>query len=112
MGTRDTSPIPQWAVQCWATETDIFVALPMTQGGIPYIAKFPKSEGGLAQALAVLCARRPEVPKPSASAPANYTHPPRQPQVRRSKAEEKLRAETTEAQRETARKLIAKMGLK
>jgi hypothetical protein len=112
MGQLDPSPIPPWAIQCWATDTDIFVALPMTAGGIPYITRYPRSEGGLAQALAVLCARQPEAPKPSAAAPANYTCPPKQPQVRLSKAEEKLRAETTQEQRDNARKLLAKLGMK
>jgi hypothetical protein len=111
MGKLDPSPIPPYAVQCWADDNNIYVALPMTAGGTPYISRYPKSEGGLAQALAVLCARQPETPKPSASAPANYT---RQPQVQTtlSVAQLRLRAETTESQRENARKVLAKLGLK
>ena len=112
MGQLDPSSIPPWAVTMWATETDIFVALPMTAGGIPYITKYPRSEGGLSAALTVLCRRAPEAPKPSAASPANYTLPPKQPQVKLSKAQEKLHSETTEAQRENARKVLAKLGIK
>lgn len=112
MGRRDDNPIPPYAVTMWATETDIFVALPMTAGGIPYITRYPRSEGGLAQALAVLSKRKPEAPHPTAAAPANYTCPPRQPQVKLSKTQEKLHAETTAEQRENARKLLLKLGIK
>jgi hypothetical protein len=115
MANLDPSPIPAHAVTMWATETDIFVALPMTAGGIPYITRYVKSEGGLAQALAVLTKRTPEVPRPTAASPANYSIPPRQPQVQEVKlsaAQVRLRAETTESQRENARKVLAKLGLK
>jgi hypothetical protein len=112
MGKLDTSPIPPWAIQCWATETNIFVALPMTAGGVPYITRYPKSEGGLSMALAVLMKRQAEIPRPTPSAPANYTHPPRQPQVKLDRWHEKLKAETTEAQRENAKKVLEKLGIK
>jgi hypothetical protein len=112
MGTFDPNYIPAHAVTMWATENDIFVALPMTTGGVPYIARYPKSSGGLAQALAVLCARQPEVPKPSTATPANYTQTLRQPQVKLDRHHERLKAETTEAQREAARQVLAKLGLK
>jgi hypothetical protein len=112
MGQLDTSPIPPWAVTVWADATNIYVALPMTAGGVPYITRYRRSEGGLSLALAVLCKRAPEVPRPTTAAPANYT---RQPQVKpavMSAAQLRLRAETTEAQRENARKVLAKLGLK
>lgn len=112
MGQMTDSFRPPWAVTMWSTEQDIFVELPMTKGGPSYITRYPKSEGGLSAALAVLCRRAPEAPKPSAASPANYTIPPKQPQVKLSKAEERLRSETTEAQREAARVLIAKLGIK
>lgn len=112
MGQLDTDHIPKWAVTIWENGTDIFVALPMKTGGIPYIMKFARSEGGLAQAMNVLCAQRPaEAPRPSMDAPANYTPPRDQPQVRKSKAHERLVAETTPAQREAAQALLRKLGL-
>jgi hypothetical protein len=115
MGKLDKNPVPPWAVQMWATETDIFVALPMTAGGIPYITRYPKSEGGLSAALAVLTVRHPEVPKPTTASPANYSMPPKQPQVQEAKlsaAQLRLREETTESQRANARALLVKLGLK
>ena len=112
MGQLDPSPIPAWAVTCWADETNVYVAMPMTKGGIPYITKFALCEGGLSMALSVLRKRQKEILTPTPAAPANYCHPPRQPQVKMSKAEEPLRAETTEAQRENARRVLAKLGLK
>lgn len=112
MGTMDKSPIPAWAVQMWATEHDIIVALPMTAGGVPYLIKYPLSEGGLSEALKVLKLQVPEAPRPTAAHPANYTIPHNQPMVKTSKAHEQLVKETTESQREAARQLVAKLGLK
>ena len=102
-------------MQCWLGDHDIFVALPMTTGGIPYIMRFPLNEGGLASALGLLHKRKAEVLDPlEAKALFNIRSDPttNQPQVKLSKAQEKLRAETTEAQRESARLLIAKLGIK
>jgi hypothetical protein len=112
MGKLDTNPIPVHAVTCWADDHNVYVAMPMTSGGIPYITRFALNEGGLSAALSILRKRQKEILTPSATAPANYTLPPKQPQVKLSKAQEKLRSETTESQREAARLLIAKMGLK
>ena len=115
MGQRDDSPIPPHAMQCWLGDHDIFVALPMTTGGVPYIMKFALSTGGLEAALSILHKRKAEVLDPlEAKAIFNLRSDPTidQPQVKLSKAQEKLRAETTEAQRESARLLIAKLGIK
>ena len=112
MGQLDPSPIPAWAVQCWADETNVYVAMPMTKGGTPYITRFPLCEGGLSAAMAILRKRQKEVLTPTQASPANYTMPKVQPQVKMSKAEEKLRSETTESQRENARKVLAKLGIK
>lgn len=112
MGKLDSSPIPPWAVTMWESGQDIFVALPMKVGGVPYIMRYPRSEGGLAQAMNVLCAQRPtEAPRPTVEQPANYAPPRDQPQVRKSKAHERLVAETTPAQREAAQALLRKLGL-
>lgn len=112
MGRMDQNPIPSYAVTCWEGEHDIFVALPMTAGGVPYIMRFPRNEGGLSQALQVLSKRKREVLAPTMDQPANYTVPKNQPQVRMSKAQERLNAETTPEQRERARLLIERLGLK
>ena len=112
MGQLDQDAIPPYAVTMWEGEHDIFVALPMTAGGIPYIMKFPRNEGGLSAALQVLSKRKREVLAPTMSAPANYTVPKHQPQVKLSKAQERLHSETTPEQRENARKLLEKLGLK
>lgn len=111
MGHLDNSPIPPYAVQMWRGETDIFVALPMSAGGIPYIMRFPLSEGGLSAALEVLRKRRHEVLSPT-EAQALYAPPRHQPQVKLTKAQELLHKETTPEQRERARLLIEKLGLK
>ena len=112
MGQLDNDPIPPFAVTMWEGEHDIFVALPMTSGGPAYIMRFPRNEGGLSQALQVLSKRRREVLTPTAAQPANYTPPKNQPQVRVSKAQERLYAETTPEQRAKAMALIEKLGLK
>lgn len=115
MGVRDMNPIPPHAMQCWLGDHDIFVALPMTTGGIPYIMRFPLNEGGLASALGLLHKRKAEVLDPlEAKAIFNTRSDPtaNQPQVKLSKAQEKLHAETTEAQREHARLVLAKLGIK
>lgn len=111
MGKLDTDCIPPWAVQCWMGEHDIFVALPMTAGGTPCIIRYPISEGGLSQALEVLKKRKHEVLSPL-EAQALYAPPKDQPQVKLSKAQERLRSETTPEQRAKAMALIEKLGLK
>jgi hypothetical protein len=112
MGQIDQDPIPKWAVTCWCSDHDIFVALPMSAGGPAYIMRFALNEGGLSAALEVLRKRPKEVIAPTLDRPANYTIPAHQPQVKVSKAQERLYSETTESQRENARKLLAKLGLK
>jgi hypothetical protein len=116
MGQRDDNPIPPHAMQCWLGDHDIFVALPMTTGGTPYIMRFPLNEGGLASALGLLHKRKAEVLDPLDAKALFNTRPgdptANQPQVKLSKAQEKLRSETTEAQRANARALLAKMGIK
>jgi hypothetical protein len=92
-------------------ERDIFVALPMTAGGVPYIVRYPISEGGLAQALEVLKKRKHEVLS-SLEAQALYKPPASQPQVRLDKHRERVKSETTESQRANALALIEKLGLK
>lgn len=111
MGQLDRDCIPPYAITCWTNDKEIFVALPMTTGGTPYIMSFALSEGGLTAALAILRQRRKEVITPSAAAPANYTKPTTQPQVRVSKAREQLHAETTPEQREAAQALLRKLGM-
>ena len=110
MGMMDSDPIPAYAVTMWASDTDVFVALPMTKGGIPYIMRFPLNEGGLTRALEVLKERKREVLTPTKENPTNYTVPPQQPQVRVSKARERLLAETTPEQRDAAQSLLRKLG--
>jgi hypothetical protein len=115
MGQRDDSPIPPHAITCWLSDNDIIVALPMTAGGTPYLMKLPLSQGGLMQALTLLHKRKAEVLDPTeAKALFNVRSDPTtaQPMVRTSKAQERLYAETTESQRESARKLLAKLGIK
>jgi len=110
-------PIPPHAITMWLIDNAIIAALPMSKGGPPYLMKLPLSEGGLAKALNLLRERKAEVLTGleavqmhrilSASQPAN--HPP---QVKLTKSQEKLHSETTQAQRDRARALLDKMGLK
>lgn len=111
MGKLDMDPVPPYAVTMWTNDREIFVAMPMTRGGIPFIISFPLNEGGLTKALEVLRKRPKEVILPTAAAPANYTKPPVQPQVKLSKASERLHAETTPEQRQAAQDLLRKLGL-
>lgn len=116
MGQRDDTPIPPHAITMWLSDNDIIAALPMTSGGVPYLMKLPLNEGGLMAALCLLHKRKAEVLDAlEAKAIFNTSKPDptaAQPMVRTSKAQERLYAETTEAQRESARKLLAKMGIK
>ncbi len=111
MANLDMDPIPAYAVTMWTNDREIFVAMPMTTGGQPFIISFPLNEGGLAKALEVLRKRPKEVILPTAAQPANYTKPPVQPQVKLSKASEKLHAETTPEQRVAAQDLLRKLGM-
>lgn len=111
MGRLDMDPIPPYAVTMWTNDREIFVAMPMTKGGTPFIISFPLNEGGLTKALEVLRRRPKEVILPTLDQPANYTKPPVQPQVKLSKASERLHAETTPEQRDAAQALLRKLGM-
>lgn len=111
MGQLDHDPIPPYAITCWTNDREIFVAMPMAKGGTPYIVSFALNEGGLTQALNILRKRQKEVITPTIAQPANYTKPAQQPQVRVSKAQEKLYAETTPEQRQAVADLLRKLGL-
>lgn len=116
MGKVDPNPRPAWAVTMWISDNEqhIYVELPMTTGGPPFIQRYDADVKGILTALRVLKARRVEVVLPTLDHPANYTPPAHQPQVkvigRESKLRQKLHSETTEAQREAALILINKMG--
>jgi len=111
MGSLDRDCIPAYAVTMWTNDREIFVAMPMTSGGTPFIISFPLNEGGLTKALEVLRKRPKEVIVPTAAQPANYTKPVAQPQVRRSAFQEKLYNETTPEQRTAAMDLLKKLGM-
>lgn len=116
MGTMDRDCVPPWAITMWRGDDGyIYCALPMTAGGVPYITRYLASEGGLSQALDLLRKRKAEVLDPlEAKAIFNTRLNPTadQPMVKTSKAHERLKAETTEAQRESARRLVARLGIK
>lgn len=111
MGTADRDPIPPHAITMWSTDTDIIVMLPMTAGGIPYLMKLPLNEGGLSQALELLKKRKKEVLTPT-EAQDLYAPPKNPPQVKVSAHRQRFLDETTETQRENARKVLAKLGIK
>lgn len=110
MGQLDTSPIPPHAITMWLTDHDIIALLPMKAGGQPYMMRFPLNEGGLMKALELLRERKHEVLSPL-EAQALYEPPRQQPQVRVSKAQERLYAETSPEQRAAAQALLRKLGL-
>lgn len=117
MGSLDPSPIPPHAITMWLTDHDIIAALPMKDGSTPYLMKLPLSEGGLRQALELLHKRKSEVLSELDAADLRrvlhsatpLAHPP---QVKLTKAQEKLHAETTPEQRAKAMELIMRMGIK
>ena len=112
MGQLDTSGIPSWAVTMWTNDREIFVAIPMKDRTLPpYIMSFAYNPEGIARAMRILHDRPKEVIVPTAAAPADYTKPPTQPQVRMGKRREQLLSETTEAQRDAAQALLRKLGL-
>lgn len=112
MGQLDRDFVPPYAVTMWTNEREIFVAMPMTTGGQPFIISFPLNEGGLSRALDILRHRPKEVILPTIDQPANYTKPPAQPMVKpMGKVRERVHSETTPEQREAAQALLRKLGL-
>jgi len=102
---------PPWAVTIWSDDNNIYVEMPMKDTSLPpYIMKLPFSEGGLQQALYLL--RRPkEEIKPTYG--LDYTKAAAQhPTIKHSPSREKLLKETTESQREMARRVLEKLGIK
>jgi len=104
---------PPWAVVMWSDENNIFIELPMKDPSLPpYIAKYRYSEGGLQQALHAL-RRPPEEIKPSYGTPTDYTKSAAShPAIKHSPARDRLLKETTESQREMARRVLEKLGIK
>lgn len=111
MGQLDRDLPPPHAVTLWLTDHDIIVMLPMTAGGTPYLMKLPLNENGLMRALELLRQRKHEVLSPLEAAAA-FSPPKAQPQVKVSARRQAFLDETTEAQRENARRLLAKLGIK
>ena len=112
MGQLDLNGIPSWAVTMWTNDREIFVALPMKDRTMPpYIMSFAYTPEGLARAMRILHDRPKEVIVPTAAAPANYTKPPEQPQVKVGKRREQLLSETTQEQRDNAQALLRRLGL-
>lgn len=109
MGQLDQQPTPPHAITMWMTDKDIVALLPMANGGIPYMIKFPRNEGGLSQALQLLQKRKEEVLSPTEA--KDFDVPRTQPQVKLSKASERLHSETTVEQRANAQALLRKLGL-
>ena len=99
MAMLDTSPIPSHAVTLWADDMHIYAIIP---GPIPHVTKFPRSEGGLGKALALLRTRYEELP----TSKRNYTAPEAKVSLRNGKPPVQ-----TEVQRATALNLLRKMGL-
>lgn len=62
---------PPWAVVAWADAEAVYVELPMEP--VPYIQRFPLTEGGLSKALRTLRDLTPPPPVGS----AKFTLPPR-----------------------------------
>lgn len=111
MGQMTNSFRPPHAIIMWSDDNNVYVELPMKDKSLPgYVMKFPLNEGGLSQALNLLRKPRESI-RPTAAQPANYTIP-HHPAVKSSPARDKLYAETTEAQRESARAVLAKLGIK
>lgn len=93
------SAAPACARMCWCDAYNIYIELP-TKEGSPYIAKFPRSEGGLGKALAILAAAF-ESEMPPGGTYSLLAH----------SAIKKLKPEATTAQRETAHSVLKKLGM-
>lgn len=110
MGQLDREPVPPHAITMWLTDHDIIALLPMKAGGQPYMMRFPLNEGGLMKALELLQQRKHEVLSPTEALDA-FSPPKHPPQVKLTKAQERLHSETTPAQRDAAQALLRKLGL-
>lgn len=92
------SAAPPYAIRMWANERSIFAELPSING--PYVAEFPRTEGGLSKALHELGA----MCRDSAGEP--YTRPdPLIPNARLAKDN------ITRHDLESARDVLKKAGL-
>jgi hypothetical protein len=66
---------PSHALTMWVDDTAIYVEIPATNGGYPYIQHFPLHEAGLSKALNFLRTRYESAP----TAEKNYTRAPVEP---------------------------------
>lgn len=104
---------PPWAITVWSDDNNIYAEIPMKDATLPpYIMKLPLSEGGLSQALYLLRRPREEI-KPTYAQPTNYTKAAdSHPAIRHSPSRDRLLKETTEQQREMAKRVLEKLGIK
>lgn len=98
-GVPALSGAPTCARMCWCDAYNIFVELP-TSLGPPYIAKFPRSEGGLAKALAILAAAR-DSELPPGGTYSLLSHP----------ATKKITPKVSAEQSERAHSILKKLGM-
>lgn len=52
MNTVAPTAAPTWAIRVWADDRSVYAEVPSVNG--PYVVCYPRSEGGLAKALATL----------------------------------------------------------
>lgn len=88
---------PSWATLCWVDTHNIFIEIPV-KNQEPFIAKFPRTAAGFAEALGRMVEYHAEK-----AAPAIYTPPPRQISAPASPYPSDTRAK--------AREVLARLGI-
>lgn len=78
MTTPASSARPPWARMVWSDSNSIFVEVPASDGGVPFILKFDHSDGGLSKALLLLRDAHERADK------TNYTTPKDDPRIKKA----------------------------
>src|SRR5882757_10068255 len=95
--SRAKSAAPPYAILVWADERNIYSQLPSVNG--PYVCAFPRTEGGLSQALHHMGAMHAE------HSGEPYVRPAAPP------SKELLRKGLTQNDREAARDILKRLGV-
>lgn len=89
---------PSWATLCWVDNHNIFIEIPVNNQP-PFIAKYPRTPAGLAEALGRMVEYHAE-----RAAPPIYTPPPRPTTTA-------VPSPYTSDTRAKAREVLARMGI-
>lgn len=103
MSDTASTAAPPWARKCWSDVQFIYVEIPASDGGAPYILKYSHSENGLGKALTLLRNAHDRADR------TNYTERGDDPRIKRATVKQAYKS--TVAQRSDVANFLRKKGV-